>query len=41
MAGIAKLRDASLAQWDTAKAQVESDAVALGKSIDALEATLQ
>ncbi|MBA3538126.1 MAG: hypothetical protein H0T79_00720 [Deltaproteobacteria bacterium] len=40
MAGIAKLRDATGAQWDTIKAQVDVDAAALDKSIDGLEATL-
>lgn len=41
MANISKLRDASGAAWDTTKAQVSADAVALDKSIDALEATLR
>lgn len=40
MASIAKLRDASLAQWDTAKARVDSDSEALDHSIDTLEQTI-
>lgn len=41
MASIARLRDATLAQWDAAKAQVEADAVTFDKAIDTLEATLR
>ncbi len=41
MANVAKLREASAAQWDAAKAQVEADAVALNKSIDALETAVK
>ena len=41
MASIAKLREASLPQWDAAKVKVESDSVALDKAIDELETTLQ
>jgi hypothetical protein len=40
MASIAKLRDATGAQWDTTNTQVQADAAALDKSIDALEVTL-
>jgi hypothetical protein len=40
MASIAKLRDASLAQWDSAKARVDADSDALDSSIDALEKTI-
>jgi uncharacterized protein YPO0396 len=36
MAGIAKLRFATLPQWDAAKATVDVDSKALDKSIDAL-----
>ena len=39
IASIAKMRDATLTQWDAAKAQVVSDSDAFGKSIDALEKT--
>ena len=41
MASIAKLREASLPQWDAAKAKVQSDSAALDKAIDELETTLQ
>ncbi len=41
MASIAKLRDASLADWDAAKARVDSDSQALDESIDALEKTMR
>lgn len=41
MASIAKLRDATGAGWDTTKAQVDSDMVALNQAIDALENTLK
>ena len=41
MAGIAKLRDTSGAQWDTTKAQVDADAAALTKAVDALDTTLR
>jgi hypothetical protein len=37
MAGIAKLRFATLPQWDAAKATVDADSNALDKSIDALD----
>lgn len=40
MASIAKLRDASLAQWDGAKARVDADSDALDSSIDALDKTI-
>jgi hypothetical protein len=41
MAGIAKLRDANGAAWDTTKAKVDSDMVALNQAIDSLEKTLK
>jgi hypothetical protein len=41
MASIAKLRVASLAQWDPAKAQVETDTAALNKSLDTLETAVK
>ena len=41
MASIVKLREASLPQWDAAKAKVETDSAALDKAIDELETTLQ
>lgn len=41
MASIAKLRDATGAEWDATKIQVEADTVALNTAIDALETTLQ
>ena len=41
MAGIAKLRDANGDAWDTTKAQVDSDMVALNQAIDSLEKTLK
>ncbi|MBL0219776.1 MAG: hypothetical protein IPQ07_38670 [Myxococcales bacterium] len=37
MASIAKLRDATLPQWDAAKAKVDTDTTTFNKSIDALE----
>lgn len=40
MASIVKLRDATLPQWDAAKAKVDTDFDAFSKSIDALEKTL-
>ncbi len=41
MAGIAKLRDATGAQWDATKTQVDADALALDKAIVALETSLK
>ena len=41
MAGIAKLRDATGAAWDTTKAQTESDLVALSHALDSLENALK
>ena len=41
MANIAKLRDATGAQWDAMKTQVDADAVALDKAIAALASALQ
>lgn len=41
MAGIAKLRDASGAAWDTTKTQVDSDIVALNQAVDSLESALK
>lgn len=41
MASIAKLRDATGAEWDPTKKQVDSDAIALDKAIDAFATTLQ
>lgn len=41
MAGIAKLRDTSGAPWDATKAQVDADAAALTKAVDALDTTLR
>jgi hypothetical protein len=40
MASIVKLRDATLPQWDAAKAKVDGDLDAFNKSIDALEKTM-
>ncbi len=40
MSGIASLRDATGAAWDTAKTQTEADLVVLDSKIDALERTL-
>lgn len=41
MAGIAKLRDTSGADWDTTKTQIDADALALDKAIQSLDTTLQ
>lgn len=41
MASIAKLRDATGAEWGTTKTQVETGTAALNVAIDALEAALQ
>lgn len=41
MAGIARLRDTTGAEWETTRAKVEADTVALNKAIDGLEATLR
>jgi hypothetical protein len=41
MASIAKLRVATLAQWDAAKALVEADTAALNKSLDTLETAVK
>jgi hypothetical protein len=40
MASIAKLRDATIPQWDGAKAKVDTDMDAFNESIDALEKTM-
>jgi hypothetical protein len=40
MAGIAKLRTARGADWDTTKAQIDADALALDKALVSLESTL-
>lgn len=41
MTSIAKLRDGTGAAWESAKQQVDADAAALDKAIDALATTLQ
>ncbi|MBA3459849.1 MAG: hypothetical protein H0T46_07800 [Deltaproteobacteria bacterium] len=41
MAGIARLRDASGAAWDTAKAQLDADIVAMNQALVSLEIALK
>ncbi len=41
MASIATLRDATLPQWNAARAKVDTDSAAFTKSIDALETAMQ